>query len=351
MEIHQFLPYLRRGDAAGNHTIALRRWLLQHGPSEIFVEQADPGVRAMTRHYTEFEPGNGRVALYHAAIGSRMARELARGPAPMVIDYHNVTPARLLAPYDVRATALALSGSIEIGNLAHRAQLAIGHSAFSTRELDDMGFSKTATLPVLIDLSEYERDPDARLQSRLSSSKVGTDLLFVGRVSPHKRQEDVIKSFYAYKKFYDPGARLFLVGGGSSDLYNTTLKKFIEELKVEDVHLTGPVSTPALISYLSIADVLVSMSEHEGFCVPLLEAMKFNIPIIAYASTAVPETLGGAGLLIEEKNYNEIAALIDLVMRDRNLRDRLVKAGAERLRELDPNIHGARYLELITDAA
>ena len=350
LRIDQFLPQLRPGDALGNHALAMRKVLEAFGPSDIFVEQADPSLRRLVKDYRQYVPASDSAVVYHAAIGSLMAQHLLNLNTRIILDYHNVTPAHFLAPYDIRATSLALTGRIEISQFAKRAVLAIGHSDYSLSELHGMGFEEIAKVPVLGDLGSYDTEPNESLLRKLRAGKKGTDLLFVGRISPHKRQEDVIKVFIAYKQYFDPGARLFLVGGGSSERYSTALEDFIARMGVEDVELTGPIPTTDLHSHYRNADVFVSMSEHEGFCVPLLEAMRFEIPIIAFASTAIPETLGDAGVLFQVKRYEQIAAMIHLIQSEERIRGRLITKGSQRFSELTSPANGEQILGLIERA-
>lgn len=337
MQIHQFIPYLRPGDAVGNHALGLQRILSDLGPSEIFVERVDPALRSAAKIYSDADLSKLDGVVYHAAVGSIMSAALLSANVPLAIDFHNITPSHFLAPYDVRAASLTLSGRIEIARFATRARLAIGHSEYSRRELDDLGFPKTAVFPVLIEFSDYDGEPDKRALMKLAGSKRGTDILFVGRISPHKRQEDLIKSFFVYRTHFDPGARLFIVGGGSSETYSRTLKRFVSDLGVEEVHFTGSVSFPEILAHYRNADVFLSMSEHEGFCVPLVEAMYLGVPVIAYGAAAVPETVADAGVVFEHKDHLQVAALIHTIASSETHRKQLIAAGRARAQEFRPD--------------
>ena len=194
-------------------------------------------------------------------------------------------------------------------------------------------------VPILLDVAALDATPpDPATLGRLSRRKGrgGTDWLFVGRLAPNKAQHDLVKAFAAYRRLYDERARLHLVGGSSSHQYEMALTAFVDALGLGDaVDITGPVSAGALTAYFETADVYVVVSEHEGFCVPLLEAMHHRVPIVAYSAAAVPETLGEAGLLLDAKDPYTIASAVDRVVTDAAVRAQLVEAGAERLRAFD----------------
>jgi glycosyltransferase involved in cell wall biosynthesis len=223
-------------------------------------------------------------------------------------------------------------------------------STWSATELAAMGCPATATVPILLDFSKYAQPAHASLLNSLVSTKKGTDILFVGRLSPNKRQEDVVKAFAVYRQHYDPEARLFLIGSSSSDRYRKAILGLVRKLGIEPaVRMAGGITDAQLIAYYRAADVFLSMSEHEGFCVPLVESMLFDLPIVAYAAGAVPETLGGAGILVDHKRYDEIAALLHL-LKDKAIRARLVAAGRARLEHFRPERHEPRLLELVAEA-
>jgi glycosyltransferase involved in cell wall biosynthesis len=160
----------------------------------------------------------------------------------------------------------------------------------------------------------------------------GTALLFVGKVSPHKAQHDLVKALAAYRQLYDPKARLRLVGGAISEDYRVAVERFADELGLLDaVEIAGSVTHEELIAYYAATDVFVCLSNHEGFCVPLLEAMYHRVPIVAHTSSAVPETVDGAGLVLPGKNPALVAAAIDRVVTDDQLRAALAQRASERV--------------------
>jgi glycosyltransferase involved in cell wall biosynthesis len=159
-----------------------------------------------------------------------------------------------------------------------------------------------------------------------------TNFLFVGRVLPNKRFEDLIKVFCIYQRYIDPDSRLLLVGESHGfERYFDALMRLVDDLALEDVVFTGHVDTDDLVAYYMVADVFLSMSEHEGFCAPLLEAFRSGLPVMAFDAGAVAETLGGAGVLVREKRFEEIAEMAHLLVHDENLRRQVVQRQFEAL--------------------
>ncbi|HET9444460.1 MAG TPA: glycosyltransferase, partial [Acidimicrobiales bacterium] len=206
-------------------------------------------------------------------------------------------------------------------------------------DLDAAGYSPTEVVPVLFDLKELAAAPNERLLRRLRKETAGGGArwLFVGRAAPNKCQHDLIAAFAAYRCLYDPRARLTLVGGRTSNVYYRALELLAEELGVADaVEFTDTVSHGEKLACYRAADVFVCLSEHEGFKVPLVEAMHFGVPVVAYAASAVPDTVGAAGLLLAGKDPVVVATAVHRVLEDGDLRRSLTEAGHRRLDELSP---------------
>jgi glycosyltransferase involved in cell wall biosynthesis len=277
--------------------------------------------------------------LYHSSVGSPVADFVAQRPEPIIVDYHNITPPSFFVRWEpVVAGALSL-GRRQLARLAPRARLGLADSSFNAQELSEIGFAPTAVVPILLDVAALDRVSAERAvldRVRSAARNGGRTWLFVGRLAPNKAQHDVVKAFAAYRRFHDPHGRLCLVGGSSSHSYSEALHEFVDALGLRDaVDFTGPVSDAALRAYYEAADVLVVCSEHEGFCVPLVEAMHRRVPIVAYAAAAVPETIGDGGLLLDNKRPCNVAAAVARVLDDERLRSRLLDAGTARLAEFD----------------
>jgi glycosyltransferase involved in cell wall biosynthesis len=250
------------------------------------------------------------------------------------VNYHNITPADLLEAWMPEVGEEVRWGRAQLRDLAPVTEFAIADSEFNESELRAAGYRSTTTLPLLIDLETFSGAPDPVLAATLAAQKAagGTDLLFVGKVSPHKGQDDLIKTLATYRQLYDPKARLHVVGGSISEEYSVAIGRFAEELGLgEAVDMAGMVTHEELIAYYAAADVFCCLSNHEGFCVPLLESMYHRLPIVAYATTAVPETVQAAGLVLPDKSPARVAAAIERVINDDQLRAVLAEAASERV--------------------
>jgi glycosyltransferase involved in cell wall biosynthesis len=245
--------------------------------------------------------------------------------------YHNVTPERHFIGVSEQVYYIAKSGRKELASLTGCMDRCLCDSEFNRRDLVALGYENVRVVPVLVDFSLLDVQPDAKVQSRYSDD--WKNLLFVGRITPNKKHEDIIRIFYYYKKFINPCSRLFLVGSArQTPRYLVILKNLVQRLGLDDVIFTGEVGQSELVAFYRIADAFVCMSEHEGFCVPLVEAMHFTVPIIAFDAGAVPETLAGSGVLVGEKDHLAIAEMVDLLLTEEDLRSRIIQAQDERLK-------------------
>ncbi|MGH9283265.1 MAG: glycosyltransferase family 4 protein, partial [Acidimicrobiales bacterium] len=208
-------------------------------------------------------------------------------------------------------------------------ELALGVSEFNRRELETAGFPRTGVLPILVDWEQYGHPPVRALEEAYGR---GTTLLFVGRLAPNKRVEDLVKVYYFYRRL-DPDSRLIVVGSAvDTETYLAGCQKLCAELGLLDhVVFAGAVSQAELCTYYRLASAYLCLSEHEGFCIPLLEAMGCDVPVVAFASSAVPGTLGDGGVLLTSKRPATVAAAVDRVLSDEAVRKALVAAGAARL--------------------
>jgi glycosyltransferase involved in cell wall biosynthesis len=217
--------------------------------------------------------------------------------------------------------------------LAPHIPFSFADSGYNAAELIECGYQEAVVCPLLVDLEEYHRPPDRASLDRLRRRRdhSGAQWLFVGRVAPNKCQHDVIAAFAVYRRVFDPGARLTLVGGATSPHYLRALERMVVDLELGDsVEILGGLGGAELLAHWAVADIFVCLSEHEGFCVPVLEAMELGVPVVAYAAAAVPETLGGTGVLLDDKDPLTVAEAVDKVVRPGPARDSLVRAGRER---------------------
>jgi glycosyltransferase involved in cell wall biosynthesis len=332
--LHQFVPVLEPG-AIGAHALEVQRLCRELGiASEIYAEEVREVWAGRGHGLKAYKGRPGDVLLYHVAIGSPVADFVAARSERLVVDHHNITPASYFTAWEPPVVHGIAWGRRQLAEMAGRATMGLADSGFNRDELDELGYARTSVAPILLDTSTFDRAVDEVALHRLQHA--GTAWLFVGRVSPHKCQHDVIKAFAAYRRVYDPNAVLRIVGASSSDRYVVALHQLIEALDLRGaVDITGGVSDGELAAHYRSADVFVCLSEHEGFCVPLLESWHHRLPIVAFASTAVPETLGDGGLCLPGKSASTVAAAVDKVVTDAGLRAALVAAGERRLADFD----------------
>jgi glycosyltransferase involved in cell wall biosynthesis len=355
VRIDQVLPSLASRDAIGVHSLALTAALRAAGvDSEIYYGNCTPDVAALGRPITALgRPGRHRWLLYHASIGSPVFDVVAARSEPKLVNYHNITPAHLLEGWASQVTYEVALGRSQLDRLAPESRFAVADSAFNESELVDAGFSGTAVVPLLIDMTSTGERPDKAIAGRLARAKDkgGADLLYVGKISPHKAPHDLVKMLAVYRRLYDPEARLHLVGSPLGERYGPALESFIARLGLsEAVSLVGTLTPAGLEAYFEAADVYVSASDHEGFCVPVVEAMGHGIPVVAFGVAAVPETVGDAGILLDSKEPLRFAAAVARVVSDAELGARLATAAARRVAHFDVTRSQARFVELLTTA-
>ena len=338
--IHQVLATLGYGDAIGNEVLGIQQVLRGAGyDSEIFVQTADPRLEHLTLDYRDLADAShpDNILVHHFSIGSRASRVAYALPDRMALVYHNITPPEYFVDIHKELVQLCFRGRRELALYRERCDLALGDSEYNRQELEALGFSATGVLPVVPGFGHLSGPANYMQAGQYHDGWV--NVLFVGRVIPNKKFDDVIRSFQAYKKWFNPRSRLLLVGAHSCfERYLTLLHQFIADCGVSDVHFVGHVSNEELTAYYELADVFLCASEHEGFCVPIIEAFHMGVPVLAYAATAVPATMDGAGVLYTDKDPLAVAALINAVVDDLDLQARIIEgqdAALDRLEARD----------------
>ena len=326
--VHQVLATLGYGDAIGHEALGIRRALRQAGyVSEIIVETADPRLIDETIDYRDMVDviAADDLVIHHFSIGSRASRTMFALPCRMVLIYHNITPPEYFLGVHDFLVRQCFHGRRELTAYRSRVDLALGDSEFNRQELVAVGFDPTAVLPVIPDFDHVNAEPDARILEDYDDDL--TNILFVGRLVPNKRPDNLIRYFHAYKTLYNPRARLIIAGAyGGFDTYLTQLHHLIAALGVRDVVITGQVTDAELTGLYEVADLFLCASEHEGFCVPLIESFYTGVPVLAYASTAVPGTMDGGGVLFDTRDPRTVARLMHDVISNREARDRILVA-------------------------
>ena len=326
--VHQVLATLGYGDAIGHEVLGIQRALIAAGhESSIYVETADPRLEDLTLDYRDMvgtvTPDD--VLIHHFSIGSRASRTAYALPGRMVLVYHNITPPEYFIGVHKDLVKLCFRGRRELMAYITRCDLALGDSEYNRQELHDLGFPETGVLPVVPDFSHLDVVPDRALAGGFDDE--WTNVMFVGRVIPNKKFEDVIRAFHVYRTRHNPRSRLLLVGSYSGfDRYLALLTGLVGRLGTPDVHFLGHVSNEELSALYDVADLFLCASEHEGFCVPIVEAFYKRVPVLAYAATAVPATMDGGGVLYDTKDPAEVARLMDALLGDADIDAAIVAA-------------------------
>lgn len=338
MKIVQLLPSISYGDAVGNDTLALYDLLYKAGyDTAIYAGNIDEKLKRVYIHnYADLpDLGEEDIVIYHFAIGSdEMRRILEHTKARRLMIYHNITPAGFFDPYDQDMAGGCRKGRQELLDMADLFEACLADSAYNAEELVKAGYRcPIAVLPILIPFEDYKKKPSKAVMSRYENDGY-ENWLFVGRIAPNKKQENVIRAFAYYKKHYNSQSRLFFVGAPVVEAYDDALKRYAGELGLSsDVVFTGHTSFADILAYYRLANAFVCMSEHEGFCVPLIEAMLFDVPVIAYYSSAIPDTLGGAGLLVHDAEGIAVSQLADQLHKDSSFRKSVIENQRKRLHD------------------
>ena len=347
--VHQVLATLGYGDAIGHEVLGIQRVLQDAGyDSEIFVETADRRLEHLTTDYREMvgAVAPDDVLIHHFSIGSRASRTAYALPGRMALVYHNITPPEYFLGVHKDLVKLCFRGRRELTAYIARCELALGDSEYNRQELDALGFRSTGVLPVVPDFAHLDLPPNTMTAERFDDG--WTNVMFVGRVIPNKKFEDVIRAFHVYRTRHNPRSRLLLVGSyGGFEKYLAMLHALIARLATPDVHFLGHVSNEELTALYDVADLFLCASEHEGFCVPLIESFYKQVPVLAYAATAVPATMDGGGVLYETKDPFEIARVMAAVLDDADLEDRVIATQDASLERLLARDFGGTLLRFV----
>jgi glycosyltransferase involved in cell wall biosynthesis len=334
MIVNQWVPAAHRGDAIGDSARRVREMLRRAGhQSDIYALTIDEVLRGDVLPFSDPGSRAGDITIFHFALPSPMSEAFRSLGGVRILQYHNITPAGFFAPYDPQLFRLAALGREELASLAGQVDLALGDSEFNRLELEELGFVRTGVFPIAVDTERITRGPRLpALENILSDGLI--NILFVGRIVPNKRIEDHIRLAEQYKRYIDSYYRFIFVGryDGLPRYYNAIRAMILQYRMLPDRFLfPGAVTDGELAAYYRWADVYVSLSEHEGFCVPLVEAMAADVPVLAYAAGAVPETLGGAGLVFAPRDLEFAAEMVGSLVYDRDVRTDIIQGQRRRL--------------------
>ncbi len=333
--IHQFTAGFTYGDAISNEVLVFRRIFQSWGfESRIFSEpnHVMPELRGEVGDAAAgaagFAPDD--VVLLHLSIGSPINDVFLRLPCRKAILYHNVTPSAYFRFINPRTAACLDLGRAQVRALARAAELNMAVSRFNASELEAVGYTDVRVLPLVIDFDVLRSRVDRATVASVSDGL--TNVLFVGRCVPNKRIDDVLAVFACYQRAVNPDSRLVHVGAWQgTERYHSLLQAQVRESGVRHVHFAGAVPQPVLNGYYAAAHVFLCMSEHEGFCIPLIESMAHGVPILAYDAGAIAETLDGAGVLLREKRFDMAAEMLHRLASDGPVRQAVLAGQSARL--------------------
>ncbi|MCC5815425.1 MAG: glycosyltransferase family 4 protein [Leptospira sp.] len=333
LRVCQFSTGFHPGDAISQEMIAFDKYFKRIGfNSEIFAEHIGSAVKKIAHKYNRYKPEKFDVIVYHHSIHSNVLDWVLKQPCKKILIYHNVTPSHFFEPYDLQFSYLLSQGKNELIPLRDKFAFCLADSEFNRQELLDMGYQKVSVLPILYDFTNLDSEYVVR------NPFSGIKIVFIGRISPNKKQDDLIRFAEVYRKFFRSDFQIQLVGYASpaSKNYLEELEKLTRFYDLEEhIHLSGYVTQKELNGYYREADIFLSMSEHEGFCVPLLEAMYFQIPVLAYDAGAVADTMDRAGILFKQKDFPLLCSTIEEILSNDEFRQSILMKQNQRLTEFN----------------
>jgi glycosyltransferase involved in cell wall biosynthesis len=337
MRVDQLVPAFHRGDAIGDEAFMLKDFLRRRGfDSEIYALTRDRGLEGQAKLFGEFPaPLPADVTILHFALPSPLTQAFAALPSRKALIYHNITPPEFFEGLNPEMARISRIGRRELRSLQPSVDLGLADSEYNRLELQALGFRNTHVFPLFVDFAKYERPPSRFVRGLFRDDRV--NVLFVGRVAPNKRIDNLVRTVFYFKKYISPLVRLIVVGKTNTfPTYFEAVSRIADEfyLKPEEITFLGHVPDEEMFAVYRASDVFLSLSEHEGFCLPLVESMIFDLPVVALASTAVPYTLGESGVLVREFRPDRVAELVDIVAHNALLREKLTAAGRRELARL-----------------
>ena len=333
--IYQIVAGFGKHDAISNEARVMQGMFREWGYESKIASEAKrilPELRKaaidLTQLESEIKPED--VAFLHLSIGSPANELFKQLKCKKVLLYHNITPPEFFFGVQEEIAANLALGREQMKALAGVASVNLADSRYNADELEALGYGSVAVLPLILDFDHLRKPINERLLQDLKEG--GPTILFVGRMAPNKKIEDALSAFYYFQKYIDSSARFIHVGSAAgTEHYQSVVETHARKLGVENVTFAGAAPQADLNAYYRGADLFLCLSEHEGFCIPLIESMECDLPVLAYAAAAVPETLGGAGVLVREKNYDALAEMMKKMISDSELRHRISEGQRQRL--------------------
>lgn len=337
--VDQILPSFGSYDAIGTETKIIQQAIREKGiESDIYTEQGIDSqyCKPMTDFFKKKSSPND-ILIHHFSIGSLVPYYLMNFRGRIITRYHNITPPHFFKYESNRfSRCRCAQGRNQFSTIRQFSHVCWAASSYNLNEMKHLNFESTCVLPVLRDYNQlFQKTPCLNTTSMIKKSTKKT-LLFVGRVIPNKAHHDLFFLLRQYLTHVDKNVRLICIGAVDSHYGKKLLKNLANAFSMSvafepsgastaDVTFTGPVSDSELVSYYRDSDAFICLSDHEGFCVPLVEAMNFGLPILAHPSAAVPETLGAAGVLSDKSNPVDMIEKLHEILTNPQESERLKK--------------------------
>lgn len=332
-KIDQLMAGFGDGDAISNAAVIIRDALRELGyDSDIYAppDRVSPSLRDACRPLEAYDPPPDSVSIYHYGIASPATEVFLSARTRKIIIYHNITPPEYFDGFEDSVAEQLRGARIELTEVAGRADAVWAVSSFNASELNEMGISPVHIFELPFSRKPLDLPPAAEVLGRLATPL--KTIIFVGRIAPNKRLEDLFKTFAWYHKTINPQSRLVVIGSNRScPRYYTMLRMMTGDLDIPNICLEGFASPAGLATYYQLSDLYLSTSEHEGYCLPLLEAMYKNLPVVARSIGGVPEAMGDAGVRYKDLDHRELAELVHLVLSDNGLREQILDGQRRRL--------------------
>lgn len=352
--IVQLLPSFVENDAVSNQVMYMDGILKSAGyKTAIYTNHFPKNYKGRIGEAKFLNEKDFDLAIYHHSIGDPIVDIVKSLKIPVVLYYHNITPPVYFEKYNSRIFELLSLGLLQLEELKDKPILSLGVSEFNRMELEKIGYKNTDILPIIFNPEELDKIRPNETKVKFLDKENIVNFLFVGRFVPNKSHKDLIKAFFVYNKYYNSMSRLCLVGNPiEMDSYLEEIKELVHALELDEVvDISGMVSIEEWKSYYQNSHVFLSMSEHEGFFVPALEAQHFGLPVLAFNAGAVADTVGDGGIVVDTKNPETIAELMHRMVSDELLRKDLIEKGKENIARFDYQQTRERLLGLLGEAA
>lgn len=351
-KIHQLIGTLTSGDAIGNEALMIKRLLRQWGyESGIYCYYFTKEVSSEVMDFRQLKSTDEDIIIYHYGGLDEIYKHLDAIRGRKVLVYHNITPYTYFSRYEPEYAKILKKSRDKLSEITDKFEYSIVKSNYTKAELDEIGFKNIMVIPVMFDLDKYNV-PFKNID--IGNRPEELRMLTIGRVVPNKMLEDLIMVFYHYNKSIDSNGKFVIVGDygiTGSFTYHYMLQKLIKELGLTNIYFSNKVDFQTLLGFYHWANIYITMSRHEGFCVPVVEAMHFGIPVLATNACAIPETLGNSGVLLNNRDFMEIAELVHVVLKDEKLRGQIINGEKERARQFARDRIENMFREFIKEIA